>query len=1217
MAKNTNNGDSLEELSSSVADSAAKKLNLSSGSIDLAVSKELKRLIPVLQETNNILSSIENNTKSQQTNLSVQQKTSLSTDSKDPKKFFTDPKNYGTFGSMFQGLQTLMGKAAPNIIPKTLKQEVAPEKQQVVLENQSQTQPIFSNPANNIAGSAAAIAPKSELEEIDKPKKVEIVNFAELAKILPEALKDFFSKSNLGGGGDGNPRNSPNNEGGGGLDFGDIANWGVGGMVAGKAWKGAKWLGKAAKGGAGKALIAGAGLLGGKKLVEKMQARAAEKLEKEAAEKLAKEAGTKAATEVAEKAGTEVVKDVGTKAGKEVAESVGTKAATEVAEKAALKVLEEGAEKGIKAKIIAAAAKRIPKALGGAIGKSVPFLGWAIGAGFAIPRLLKGEYVEAAMEVGSSVGSAATAIPVTVALLAKDVYKDVYGVAPEKDPQVGERMKIVKDSVTDAAAEFLGKEKKPEQSEISAEKTPASSPSVVPTNIKEATSSAVIDNPKTEYGNDLPEGKENKQRVIPPPIIPPSVKNAAAPETVSKPLYSGASFEDNSGEKSKNPIEREKRRKEKLDEFVKKGYRTQTEIPSEELEEYLKEFPVAGLPPEFSKSAARKLLEIGLTSKGAKADTGSNNNVVEQGGKVATAVDGSAQSTQSKTSPVTPEQPKAPAIVPEPVKEAIAPEANKPLYSGASFEDEPKKEEKSGAAKVTEQANKQKEAIEGFVKKGFRSLNDIPKEELEAYTKEFAPKSMSPANGKSFVHNFLAIQLRGQGAKADTGSNNNVVEQGGKTATADGLDNTKQGYGKVNELQKTNPQLASTLKDFLEKPSGNEWISQLSDKDLKYLTPKSQGVESGEIAREKANTLYETYNKTTQQATPPAIVPESVKQATSSTEPTKSSLMPTRAGAITKQEEIKQGEIKQGEAKKWPSVGAKSSDLIKEILEYVEGKKPGEHFWGTPSGSIDITKIPALIDKLTKEDKEAVNIAVKNANNEAGLLILGKKVQNIADGKTTAPDTKPLSTAPDTKPSSITPDTKPSSATLIEKQLAEMVEKASAEPSPAPVDIGSINFAGLPEITNKRPIKKIIPGSMGPGSSSEGSFQPPAITPEPAKEFPRSIVPEPAREPIQPRTEYPTFKQETSPAGSSKTETILEKIANNTGSSDEKLRNLIEGFNNLARVLEKTTGEKMPTIINQGGEKQAPRLSDYTGNGNPIINNFRVKTVEGSRFQAV
>ena len=194
--------------------------------------------------------------------------------------------------------------------------------------------------------------------------------------------------------------------------------------------------------------------------------------------------GKNISTKVAEKAPgiIERVKSMGGKAlegaktlGGKAMESVGLKAAATVpgaltpfgevgAKRAAAAAAGTAGKEGVVALIKKSIAKRVPKAVASAVGKSIPFLGAAIGVGFALSRLMDGDVVGAGLEAVSGIGSVATAIPATVALLAKDIYEDVYGIRPESDPLVAERMGLIQ-SETEAAvkAEFAGKVKEEEK----------------------------------------------------------------------------------------------------------------------------------------------------------------------------------------------------------------------------------------------------------------------------------------------------------------------------------------------------------------------------------------------------------------------------------------------------------------------------------------------------------------------------------------------------------------------------------------------------------------------------------------------------------------------------------------------------------------------------------------------------------------------------------
>lgn len=83
-----------------------------------------------------------------------------------------------------------------------------------------------------------------------------------------------------------------------------------------------------------------------------------------------------------------------------------------------------------------------------------------------------------------------------------------------------------------------------------------------------------------------------------------------------------------------------------------------------------------------------------------------------------------------------------------------------------------------------------------------------------------------------------------------------------------------------------------------------------------------------------------------------------------------------------------------------------------------------------------------------------------------------------------------------------------------------------------------------------------------------------------------------------------------------KAEIILERIAGNTGGTAQNISNLIAGFNNLAKALERTLGEtaKIPLVVNTNSNQGSSALptSFYANAGNGDTGNFRA-FVEGAR----
>ena len=135
------------------------------------------------------------------------------------------------------------------------------------------------------------------------------------------------------------------------------------------------------------------------------------------------------------------------------------------------------AAKGAGTLIRGALMKRLPGAIAKMGGKSIPLLGAAIGIGGGIWAALKGDWAGAGLEAVSGLGSALTAIPLTIASLARSVYMDVYGIDPLKDPDVSGRMSEVTNAVQAAVMEKIkGQQPTPAQPEKIAIPKPAPLP---------------------------------------------------------------------------------------------------------------------------------------------------------------------------------------------------------------------------------------------------------------------------------------------------------------------------------------------------------------------------------------------------------------------------------------------------------------------------------------------------------------------------------------------------------------------------------------------------------------------------------------------------------------------------------------------------------------------------------------------------------------------
>lgn len=108
-----------------------------------------------------------------------------------------------------------------------------------------------------------------------------------------------------------------------------------------------------------------------------------------------------------------------------------------------------------KSVIKATARKTLLKSLGKLVGKSIPIVGAAAGVGFAVGRLMEGDWAGAGLEVVSGLGGPVTSIPATIAAAVRDVYFDTYGVYPENDPLSSSRLKEVQEAVGEEASDVL------------------------------------------------------------------------------------------------------------------------------------------------------------------------------------------------------------------------------------------------------------------------------------------------------------------------------------------------------------------------------------------------------------------------------------------------------------------------------------------------------------------------------------------------------------------------------------------------------------------------------------------------------------------------------------------------------------------------------------------------------------------------------------------
>ena len=143
------------------------------------------------------------------------------------------------------------------------------------------------------------------------------------------------------------------------------------------------------------------------------------------------------------KAAARVAKGAAKGIAKGAAKAIGKAGAKEVAKKAS------------EAAIKTSARKILAKSLGKLVGKSIPIAGAAVGIGFAVSKMLDGDWVGAGVEAVSGLGSAVTAIPAAVYAAAREIYFDVYGTWPEPDPYKEERFNDLYSIVKSMAADLL------------------------------------------------------------------------------------------------------------------------------------------------------------------------------------------------------------------------------------------------------------------------------------------------------------------------------------------------------------------------------------------------------------------------------------------------------------------------------------------------------------------------------------------------------------------------------------------------------------------------------------------------------------------------------------------------------------------------------------------------------------------------------------------
>lgn len=231
------------------------------------------------------------------------------------------------------------------------------------------------------------------------------------------------------------------------------------------------------------------------------------------------------------KGGTKVAGKVGAKvAGKGAAKVIGKEAAKtagkEVVKEAAKATGKEAAKATGKAAIKETAKKSLAKTLGKLVAKSIPFVGAAIGIGFAVGKLMQGDAVGAGIEAASGLAGPISSIPLSIAASVREVYFETYGVFPENDPKSSERLQEVREAVGEEAETLLGR--KLERKEQAPEAAPEVKPAAAATTTVPAPSTTLppVVAPVSKPTVSAPPAPVSSPSA---PPVPPSAAKATAP----------------------------------------------------------------------------------------------------------------------------------------------------------------------------------------------------------------------------------------------------------------------------------------------------------------------------------------------------------------------------------------------------------------------------------------------------------------------------------------------------------------------------------------------------------------------------------------------------------------------------------------------------------------------------------------------------------------
>jgi hypothetical protein len=1054
----------------------------------------------------------------------------------------------------------------------------------VIAEEVASTATSSATPASGPLAAPGVLPSKTELEEIDKPKKVEVVNFEDLAKLLPEAFVKAFKGLALEAGKkeSKSPNGAPAAEGG----LSNPSNWGL----AGGAYQLLKralptiieTLGGTVAGagvGATAGVVVGGlalGTLGGYALrpVQKMAFNAMDDLYSAADDKVNNS-------------------NLPVKLGKETVDR----------------------------EVDSLKAKKRPNGEDATLGKS---------------SFIVKQYIENAKKKGATEEQIKSVVEYAEKKLGKEIFT-----TKEEVPQ----------SVLDAR-ERKGKksttqpEEKPAPSEVPP--SPATKEQKVPKITPDAVKKEVADIPTAEKDPTL----------LPEPIESPSFKRLreanssqstssvrATPDIVPEPVKKLAT-------PAQQVAANTQEKQQTIEEWTKKGYAKTADIPSTEWQEFVKKHRSKDFSEPYAEKILQQHVELMLSSKAAKPKTGSDSSVVEKGGRETTPAKPTTESviSQDSTTTTTSSQSTSsisatPDIVPEPVKKLAT-----PVESPASTSTSP-----SPARQVVANAQEKQQTIEEWAKKGYFSTADIPPQEWQEFVKKHRSKALPEQYAIDALRKHTDITLRAKAAKTKTGSDSNVVEKGGREVTPetgssepttntvvsrDLAANSSQSTSSVRATPDIVPEPVKKLATPVESPNSTtstptspaqqvvanaqekqqtieEWAKkgyfstvdippqewqEFARKHRSKALPEQYAVDAlrkhtditlrAKAAKTKTGSDSNIVEKGGKEVTPEpikeAVAPKAEAPAPAITpEPIKEAVAPKAeapAPAITP-EPIKEAVAPKAEStstsKKYPDSGAKSQDFVKEVLEWSKGQPKGQMFI---HGTVDAGDLHEALTKFTESEKRVVNVTARQLNNWAADKILIKQAEkyiNDKQNKKTGDSSSPIKEQPN--------DLKQATAEISPEASKQATAEISPEASKQELTT-DFNKTGL-----LKPPAKIIPKDY---YGDLGSIKNITKIPTEEKEISKSKI-------------------DISNSSTNKTDVILERIANNTGSADENIKGLIQGFNNLAKVLEKTTGEKMPLVIPSNNSKQkTPTMVDYLPSSSPI-QNFRANTVERSRFQPV